>query len=296
MITRREMLRGSLALGGAALFAPHLFAAAVIPKNRWFTERLGWSIGPQLFSFNRFSFLESIQFTVACGTNRCEAFGGQRFSPDIATHVGPDLLRPENRDTLRRVKDLLEENGCAIHAYGVCGGGRADFEFAAEFNIPLVNIGPGGNLNRMGEIDRLAEEYGCNVGLHNHPRPNEFWSPELVLELLKDTSPRMGACADTGHWIRSGLDPLECVRKLKGRITGFHVKDLVRDGNNITYVPFGQGEGKVAEILKEFATHDVRGPVPFSVEYETNWYNNQAEVAECVRFFDATARQIVTGA
>ena len=292
MITRREMLRSTLALGGAALFAPHLFANAVIPQNRWFTERLGWSIGPQLFSFNRFPFDEAIKMTMACGTNRIEIFGGQRFSRELDFQVGPGLLNSANRDNLQRVKDLLEENGCAAHAYGVCGGSRGDFDFAAEFKIPLVNIGPGGNLERMDEIGNIAEEYGVTVGLHNHPRPNAFWSPEIVLELLKDASPRLGACADTGHWMRSRLCPLECVKKLKGRITGFHLKDLNQSNRD---VPFGQGNGKVAEILKEFATHDHKGIMPFSIEYEADWDSNQPHVAECVRYFDSIAREIVAG-
>ena len=300
MITRREMLRTSLALGGAALLAPRMFAAVAVPENRTFTEKLGWKIGPQIYSFNRFPFDEAIKMVAACGTASFEQYAGQKVSKEINVNVGPDLLKPENKDALKRVKDLLAEYGCSMHAVGVCGSGKADFDFAAEFKIPVLNTEPNvrnsdGSIKSgvLEEINKRADEYKINVGLHNHPRPSYYWDPDVVLEHLKDLGPRMGACADTGHWLRSGLNPLECVKKLKGRIVSFHIKDL-GENNNADCV-FGQGKVGIAEVLKEFATHDTKGnTIPFSIEYEAAWDNNQPKVAECVRFFDATAKQIVT--
>ena len=293
MITRREMLRGSLALGGAALFAPHLFSAFTIPTNRWYTTELGWSIGPQIYSFHRFPFDEALKLTVACGANHVEIFPGQRISANTEGTVGPDLLT--NRANLRRVKELLAENGCSVHAIGVCPADRRHFEFAAEFNAPVLTSNPDpGEIER---VDRLTEEFRICVGIHNHPRPHRWYNPDIVVERLKDASPRIGACADTGHWFRSGLNPLECVKKLKGRLISFHLEDVRRrdDGSFDGDVVHGQGEVGIAEILKEFATHENHFDfkVPFSIEYEADWYNNQPKVAECVRFFDATAREIV---
>ena len=183
MITRREMLRNSLALGGAALFAPHLFAAVTVPDDRKFTEQLGWKIGPQIYSFNRFPFDEALKLVVACGVTSFEQYTfGQKVSKDINVTVGPDLLKPENRDHLKRVKDLLAETDCTMHAVGVCGSDRRDFDFAAEFNIPLLNTEPG--FDKINDVNKLAEEYKINVGLHNHPKPSIYWDPEIVLDLF----------------------------------------------------------------------------------------------------------------
>jgi sugar phosphate isomerase/epimerase len=286
------MLRSTLALGGAAMVAPHLFAAVAVPEDRKFTEQLGWKIGPQIYSFNRFPFDEALKLVVACGTASFEQYPGQRLSKDIDVRVGPDLLKPENRDHLKRMKDLLAEAGCSIHAFGVCGAGKADFDFCAEFNIPLINTEP--EFNRIAEVNRLAEEYKINIGLHNHPYPTRYWYPNIVLDQLKDTGPRVGACCDTGHWLRSMLNPIECIRKLKGKITGFHIKDLKRNANGGLDADcvFGQGEVGIAEILKEVATYNIK--VPFSIEFEADWDKNQPKVAECVKFFDATAKAIVS--
>ena len=292
MMTRREMLRTSLALGGTALLAPHLLSAVTIPENRRYTEQLGWTIGPQIYSFNQFPFDEALKMVAACGTPHFEVFVGQRVSREVNVSVGPDLLRPANSEALKKVKDLLAETGCIMHAVGVCGSDRAHFDFAAEFKIPLLNTEP--NARTLEDVNKLADEYKINVGLHNHPRPSYYWDPDVVLGHLKDLGPRMGANCDTGHWLRSGLNPLECVQKLKGRITGFHIKDLKRNGNNLEAdCIFGQGDVGIAEVLKEVATHSFDFKVPFSIEFEADWRNNQPKVAECVKFFDATARGIV---
>jgi len=293
MITRREMLRGSLALGGAALFAPHLFAAVTVPEDRKYTEQLGWKIGPQIYSFNRFPFDEAIKMVAACGTTSYEQYTGQKVSRSSSVNVGPDLLKPENKDALKQVKDLLAEAGCTMHAVGVCGSDRAHFDFAAEFNIPLLNTEP--PFDTLANVNKLADEYKINVGLHNHPRPSPYWDPDVVLKHMQDLGPRVGACCDPGHWIRSGLNPLECVKKLKGRITGFHIKDIKKTGDRKFEADcvLGQGDVGIVEILKEIADQKIAGPLPFSIEFEADWNNNQSKVAECVRFFDATAKAIV---
>jgi sugar phosphate isomerase/epimerase len=58
----------------------------------------------------------------------------------------------------------------------------------------------------------------------------------------------MGACADVGHWMRSGLDPLECIKKLDGHIICLHFKDLNKMGPDAHDVPWGTGVGQNERI------------------------------------------------
>ena len=37
------------------------------------------------------------------------------------------------------------------------------------------------------------------------------------MKVCEGRSDRIGACADIGHWYRSGLVPVECLKKLQGR-------------------------------------------------------------------------------
>ena len=74
------------------------------------------------------------------------------------------------------------------------------------------------------------------VGFHDHPKqprnPNyRMWDPNYVLSVVKDRDPRIGSCADTGHWVRSNLKPVDCLRILEGRIISSHLKGSQPDGS-----------------------------------------------------------------
>ena len=101
----------------------------------------------------------------------------------------------------------------------------------------------------------------------------------------------MGACEDVGHWIRSGLDPLECLKKLDGHIISLHFKDLNEMGPNAHDVPWGTGVGKIRELMAELKRQHFHGV--FCVEYEYDWENSSPEIAQCVKFFNKTCDELV---
>jgi sugar phosphate isomerase/epimerase len=289
MPSRREFLQAGAALGAAAFVAPQLFAATAATP---FSAKLGWTIGPQIYSFNRFTFEDAVKKVKETGASSFEQYTfGMTVSKDVQVKVGPDLLKPENKDALKRVKDLLEKYQLKIHAVGVCGSERADFDFAAEFRIPVLNAEPG-SAGKVEAASKLADEYKINVGLHNHPKDSHYWNPQTVLDEIKNASPRVGACADTGHWLRSGLNPVECLQKLKGHIVAFHIKDLKKtaDGKLDADCIFGKGEVGIADVLKEVAAQGFKGP--FSIEYEAAWDNNVPQIKESVAFFENVAKEI----
>lgn len=136
-------------------------------------------------------------------------------------------------------------------------------------------------------MEKLVKEYDVMLAFHDHPRnPNNpayrMWDPNYILSLVKDRDPRIGACADTGHWVRSGLKPVECLRILKGRIISSHLKDLDKMGAGAHDVPFGTGVSDIAGILEELKAQGFQGNL--SIEYEYNWDNSLPEVAQCVGF------------
>jgi sugar phosphate isomerase/epimerase len=100
---------------------------------------------------------------------------------------------------------------------------RKVFEYAKEMGTETLVAEP--SEDAFDTIEKLCEEYGINVAIHDHAKPSHYWNPDTVLKVCRGRSKRIGACADTGHWTRSGLKPAECVRKLEGRIISFHVKD-----------------------------------------------------------------------
>jgi sugar phosphate isomerase/epimerase len=99
---------------------------------------------------------------------------------------------------------------------------------------------------------------------------------------VKDRDKRIGSCADTGHWVRSDLNPVECLRILKGRIISCHLKDLNEMGLGAHDVPFGCGVSDVPALLKELRAQRFEGNI--SIEYEYHWENSTPEVGQCIGF------------
>jgi len=109
-----------------------------------------------------------------------------------------------------------------------------------------------------------------------------MWDPNYILEVCKDRDPRIGSCADTGHWVRSGLKPVDCLKILKGRIVSSHLKDLHEAGPGGHDVHFGTGISDIPGILEEFKSQGFDGPI--SIEYEYNWDTNVSDAKECIAF------------
>jgi sugar phosphate isomerase/epimerase len=158
------------------------------------------------------------------------------------------------------------------------------FEFAKTMGIPAITTE---SVDAIDTIEKLVKEYDIKVGFHNHPRqPNNpsyrMWDPEYVLSVVKDRDSRIGSCADSGHWIRSDLKPLECLRILKGRIISSHLKDLNEMGRAAHDVPYGTGVANIPELLDELKGQGFAGNI--SIEYEHNWDNSVPEVGQCIGF------------
>ena len=109
-----------------------------------------------------------------------------------------------------------------------------------------------------------------------------MWDPNYILSVVKDRDPRIGSCADIGHWVRSGLKPIDCVKILKGHIVSSHMKDLHAPLPSGHDVHWGLGVSGVKEVLDEYKAQGFEGPI--SVEYEYNWDNSVVDAAACIGF------------
>jgi sugar phosphate isomerase/epimerase len=290
VIDRRRFLKttGTLAagvgLGGSRLLAEQLANGA--PN----AEKLGWRLGCQAYSFNKFTFYEAVEKNASLGLRYIEAYPGQPLvDMESDVRVGPSLSAKQRKE----VQKKLADSGVKLVCYGVTGADRDTFEFANDMGVETIVSEP--PFEAFDEIEKLCEEYQINVALHNHPEPSRYWNPDTVLEQCKGRSKRIGACADTGHWMRSGINPLDAVRKLEGRIISFHFKDLNKYGKQDEHdVPWGTGKANVRAILKEVHRQGLKAV--FSIEYEHNWLNSLPEIAECVKYFDKVAAELAAGA
>jgi len=260
-------------------------AAPAIPES-YLTG--GFAVGCQAWTWNRYTVYEAIEKTAACGGRVIELYPGQKLSADANEKF--DHNSPP--DAVAKVKAHMEKFGVRAVNYGVVGipndeeGARKVFEFAKTMGLRAVTTE---STDAIDVIEKLVKEYDICVGFHNHPRqpnnPNyKVWDPNYILSVVQGRDPRIGSAADTGHWVRSGLKPVECLRILKGRVISTHLKDLAEFGNPQSHdVPYGTGVSDISAILDELKAQGFAGNV--SIEYEYNWDHSMPDVAQCVGYF-----------
>jgi sugar phosphate isomerase/epimerase len=278
----RSLSSSLLALALFALAPAH--AAEPIPEANKIN---GFALGCQAYSFNRYSVFEAIEKTAEVGCKVIEFYPGQKLSKEEPTVKWGHDAPPE---AVAKVKEKLAKHGVMAVAYGVVGltkdeaACRKVFEFARTMGIRVINTE---SVDSIDVWEPLVKEYDIKVGFHDHPKrekdPNyKMWDPNYILSVVTGRDKRIGSCADTGHWQRSGLDPVECIKILKGHVVSSHLKDL-NDWSPAGHdMPHGTGKGKVAEVLAEYKAQGFAGPI--SIEYEYHWEESVPEIKQSVDY------------
>ncbi len=276
---------GAAALGAVLLMTQFSVSAQVkIPED---CKSGGYFIGCQAWTWNHFTVFEAIEKTAQAGGKLIEFFPGQTLSADSP---GVKWDHNASAETIEKVKaQLLKFHVRAIN-YGVVGisknpaEARKLFEFAKTMGLRAITTE---SVDAIDTFEPLVKEFDIMVGFHDHPKqvgnPSyKMWDPNYLLEVVRSRDKRIGSCADTGHWVRSGLHPVDCLRILKGHIISSHLKDLnemTADGHD---VPFGEGVSDVPGILDELKKQGFEGNI--SVEYEHEMDRSMPMVAQCIGY------------
>ncbi len=299
------MLRKGLMCVVVALWVGATMAAAQEAQNQRqrrgrgraaANRQSGWALAVQTYTWNRVTFFESIDRAKDVGVKVVEGFAWQKLSPDTGDAKLNADAPPE---ALAKTKAKLQEAGVRLANYYVSDWGKDEaahrkiFEFAKSMGIRTFVSEPDAKL--LDALEPLAREFRIRIAIHNHPKSPKkpeytYWKPENVMKLLEGRNRQIGICADTGHWVRSGLDPVECLKACQGRILCLHLKDVnekVPEGHD---VPFGTGISNVKGQLEELARQNFNGVI--AIEYEHNMDNNIADVKKCVDFFNKTAQEL----
>lgn len=272
--------------------APTVPSAWATPAVRA-QEKLGWRLALTAYTFHKYTLFETIDKTAQLGLPYLEGLSFQKVSTDIPKNFDPQLSDEE----LIKIREKLDTAGVRLLTYyygripGDEAGCRKVFEFGRKIGIETFLSEP--NPKDLDMIERFCNEYQINVALHNHDAkasPN-YWRPELILKHCEGRGPRIGACADMGYWMRSGVDPIEGVRLLKGRLLNVQMHDLNEVTPAGTDVPWGTGAGKTEQFLQEVSKLGLR-PTAFGVEYSRNWLENMPECRECINFFNKTSLRL----
>lgn len=241
-----------------------------------------WKLSIQLWTFNTSSFYTAIKKADSCKIKYVEAFPGQPLQDGAPSVFGPSMTVDERK----ALKEFLHKKGISIAAIGVLTANstkdwKTYFEFAADMKIPIITAEP--ERNQLNDVNRLAATYGVKVAIHDHPIPDIYWHPDSVLLAIKG-HPNIGVCADIGHWVRNGLNVVDCLKKCNGKIMILHLKDVADFGNTqASDVLLGEGVCNIPAVLEELKKQNFKGT--FSIEYEEHPNSNMKDVKQYIQYF-----------
>ena len=255
-------------------------------RNDKGAEFLGLKLSLQAWTAHHTNLWDTIDIAQTVGIKYLELYPGQ------ATGGGINGGFDHNSSVETRAKVLarLTEAGIKPVAYGVVdldkneANDRKVFEFAKAMGISVIVSEPPEDAFEV--IEKLVKEFDIKVALHDHPKPSPYWNPDHVLATVGKLDSRIGACADTGHWSRSELDPIEAITKLKGRIMSSHLKETDKISKGARDVVYGTGASNVKGQLAAFKAVGFRGPL--SLEYEAKKTGQELldDLKVMVKYFD----------
>jgi len=286
----------SLLLTLLALFSAFATARGADLPQPTDAEKLGWTLAVHSYTFRLFTIYDAIDKTVALGIRHMSLSGSVLIDKN-SKPTGSVSLADKDMEAIK-AKMISSGISWPFVNIGVVQlstnevQSRKVFEFAKKWGIDTLVAEPGEEALDL--VEKLCKEYNIKVAIHDHPKPSHYWNPDTVLAAIKDRGPLMGACADIGHWVRSGLDPVECLKKYDGHVHAVHFKDLAEKKPDTHDVPWGTGVCNSKGLLEELKRQRFHGAI--CVEYEYHWENSSPEIAESVRFFNSTCAELATPA
>ena len=246
---------------------------------------LGLNMGLQSYSLRAFDVVKALELTRMVGLKSWEAYPNHIPMGSVPKHIETQ-------------KDVLAKAGVTLVSYGVLpfdgneNAARERFDFAKAMGIKSLSADPNPDKETFDLLDKLVAEYDVAIAIHNHGPGHRYNKISDVEKIVKDRHPKIGACVDTGHYLRSDEDPVEAVQRLGKRVCGVHLKDVqtLPDGKKQFKIA-GEGDLKVPELLK--ALHTLKYQYLVAIEYEENEKNPMADIDACLKHVRESASKVV---
>ena len=192
----------------------------------------------------------------------------------------PDPLKIAEMNAKLRKHDL------SISAHGVQSftkdhqKNKAFFEFAKKAGIRNISANP--ENDSFESLNRLVAEYDIRIAIHNHGPGALYDAPLDALKAVAGYDKRIGFCADLGHYIRSGVDPVEVIYQLGDRLYGVHLKDFAEQKKKTEGVIIGRGHLDVEGVFKALKKIGFPADGALSLEYEENPKDPMEDIRACL--------------
>lgn len=233
----------------------------------------GFSIGVQSYSLRNFDLFETVRHIQGLGLH---------FAEFYSKHLPLDASDERISETL----NLLREADIRLVAHGVNefssddGANRKVFEFARKAGIRNITANP--SPDSFDSLDRLCAEFNIRICIHNHGPGALYDKITDVTTAVKGRHPNIGACIDTGHFIRSAEDPVKAVHELRGRVFALHVKDEAEQRPDSHNVVIGTGHLDLVGLFTALRETEFPADGSISLEYEAKPENPIEDMRQCL--------------
>jgi sugar phosphate isomerase/epimerase len=243
-----------------------------------------WNLGVALWTYHTFSFPEAL--------DKVDSSGLKYIEPNMFMSAGnglnDSLVGQLSLDGIEKLKLMIKAKGQIMESLYIQGDStvaswKHQFDIARQFDVKFVTAEPPVKL--WDAVDSLAGVYGIKVAIHEHWKGvSAYWHPDSVLAAIKG-HPNFGACADLGHWPKSGIDPVEGVKKLAGHIIALHLKDIGEFNNpKLQDVPVGTGVVNFPEVFKQLKEQGFKGNIYIERDFEGK-PSNLESVNQTIKYY-----------
>ncbi|MBL6725953.1 MAG: sugar phosphate isomerase/epimerase [Rubripirellula sp.] len=260
-----------------------LLAGACLPSSVLAAKESGYKLGIQLYSLRGYNVDEALKHAAELGFEQVEFYSGM-------------LAIDSSADDIAAIRKKVSDLGMSISAHGVnrfskdADANRKLFEFAKALGIPTITADP--DPDSFDSLNQLVKEFDIRVAIHNHGPKHRYNKAVDVLTAVDQYDERIGACADLGHYIRSGQGAVEVIRLLKGRLYGIHLKDFAEMQDKTHGVILGEGHLDVEGVFRSLKAVGFPADGAVSLEYEENPKDPIDDIRKCV----AVARKAMKAA
>ena len=270
----RRIFIKSASIGIAACSYPAVFRSWGNEKQM--TEQEGnerIKLGLASYTFKEFSLEETISMTQRIGIKyiALKSFHLPLESPNDEIIAATAKVRAGGLDLY----------GCSVVVLKDLNEVNQVFEYAKTARMKMIIAQPESDMLEL--IDKKVQEYNIMFAIHNHgPEDNNFPSPQVTFEKIRELDSRIGLCIDVGHAKRSGADPSLCIKQCAGRLLDVHIKDLKTISQIADPVEVGRGKLDIPEILRALLNINYSGIV--SLEYEKDAKDPLPGVSESIGY------------
>src|SRR6187402_189603 len=244
-----------------------------------------WKFGAALWTFHTMNFPESL--------DKVDSAGLKYIEPNTFHSAGPELkdsiimrLSPAGIEKLR---SMIAEKGLICESLYIVGDStinswKKQFDIAKQLGVEFVTTEP--PLKMWDALDSLAGTYGIKIAIHEHWKgTSHYWDTDTTMMAIKG-HPNFYVCADLGHWPKSGVNPLDAVKKLSGHIIGIHLKDIAAYNDPLLKdVPVGTGIVDFPAIFQELKRQGFKGHIYIERDAEDQ-SGNLMSVIQTVKYYN----------